>query len=180
MNEQRKKIILNEINYWKDRNLLPSHYCDFLINLYSSGEDAEPEKSKSILQKRRITLNSVNIFVLLFTAILFIVFYFTELSIILQTALILGVSFLLLFIASRKSVFPFLQVLSRIIVAFAILLLSIEYCAVYFPTSPVVILWVIGLQCVLWSIYGYIRNYQYFTYSGIIGLLVLTGFIFLT
>ncbi|MBN6186158.1 hypothetical protein JQN58_04075 [Aneurinibacillus sp. BA2021] len=43
MKEQRKKIITHEIEYWRRSNLLPSHYCDFLLNLYTEGEAANKE-----------------------------------------------------------------------------------------------------------------------------------------
>ena len=37
MNAQRKKIIMTEIDYWKQHKLLPEQYCDFLITLYTEG-----------------------------------------------------------------------------------------------------------------------------------------------
>ena len=39
MNETRKKIIIQEIKYWKKSKLLPEKYCDFLLTLYSGGEE---------------------------------------------------------------------------------------------------------------------------------------------
>ena len=38
MSNQRKQIILNEITFWKQNKLLPEHYCDFLMTLYTEGE----------------------------------------------------------------------------------------------------------------------------------------------
>lgn len=37
MTNPRKKIILNEILFWKQNKLLPEHYCDFLAALYTEG-----------------------------------------------------------------------------------------------------------------------------------------------
>ncbi|KAB8128606.1 hypothetical protein F9U64_15870 [Gracilibacillus oryzae] len=45
MNAERKEIILKEIRYWKSHQLLPVHYCDFLIALYTEGE-GENESSE--------------------------------------------------------------------------------------------------------------------------------------
>ncbi|SHN11421.1 hypothetical protein [Gracilibacillus kekensis] len=45
MDEGRKKIIIQEIHYWKDHQLLPNHYCDFLLALYTEGEVASKEKN---------------------------------------------------------------------------------------------------------------------------------------
>lgn len=38
MDDQRKKMIISEIENWRKNHLLPEHYCIFLLNLYSSGE----------------------------------------------------------------------------------------------------------------------------------------------
>ena len=43
MSNQRKQIILNEITFWKQNKLLPEHYCDFLMTLYTEGNQ-EDEK----------------------------------------------------------------------------------------------------------------------------------------
>ncbi|MGE5702036.1 MAG: hypothetical protein ACM32O_05870 [Clostridia bacterium] len=38
MDDQRKKIIVKEIEQWRKNHLLPEHYCIFLLNLYTEGE----------------------------------------------------------------------------------------------------------------------------------------------
>lgn len=38
MDEQRRKTIINEINHWRQSQLLPEHYCIFLLNLYTEGD----------------------------------------------------------------------------------------------------------------------------------------------
>ena len=48
MDPTRKKIILNEINFWKQNNMLPEHYCDYLIALYSEGENPEQLQIKDV------------------------------------------------------------------------------------------------------------------------------------
>lgn len=40
MEDQRKKIIVKEIEHWRKNHLLPEHYCIFLLNLYTEGEHA--------------------------------------------------------------------------------------------------------------------------------------------
>ncbi|MBO8164090.1 MAG: hypothetical protein H0Z34_10280 [Brevibacillus sp.] len=57
MDEQRRKIIVNEINNWRKNQLLPEHYCIFLLNLYTEGElppdpgKASPAKSGAALYR---------------------------------------------------------------------------------------------------------------------------------
>ncbi|MCM3710868.1 hypothetical protein [Sporosarcina luteola] len=52
MNVQRKKIIIAEINYWKQNKLLPEHYCDFLLTLYTQGDhELEISATDALLSK---------------------------------------------------------------------------------------------------------------------------------
>ncbi|WP_252502925.1 hypothetical protein [Sporosarcina sp. Marseille-Q4943] len=54
MNAQRKKIITAEINYWKQNKLLPEHYCDFLITLYTQGDhEQEISATEAVLSKKK-------------------------------------------------------------------------------------------------------------------------------
>ncbi|WP_088007992.1 hypothetical protein [Indiicoccus explosivorum] len=53
MEKQRKEMILNEIQFWKEHQLLPAHYCDFLITLYQQGEAGTLHPEKAELQNRR-------------------------------------------------------------------------------------------------------------------------------
>src|SRR5690625_4344381 len=41
MSAERKRIIIEEINYWKDHKLLPEEQCNFLLALYTQGEGQE-------------------------------------------------------------------------------------------------------------------------------------------
>ncbi|MDW0117374.1 hypothetical protein QTL97_10545 [Sporosarcina thermotolerans] len=63
MSNQRKKTIITEIKYWKENKLLPEHYCDYLITLYTQGEQEENiNASDAILPKRKKKLNKSFIF----------------------------------------------------------------------------------------------------------------------
>lgn len=42
MDDLKRKIIVSEIENWRKNNLLPEHYCIFLLNLYTEGEQAKP------------------------------------------------------------------------------------------------------------------------------------------
>ncbi|MUT66690.1 hypothetical protein [Paenibacillus sp. NEAU-GSW1] len=42
MNEERRQIIVKEIEHWSRSKLLPEQYCDFLLNLYA---DQDEERS---------------------------------------------------------------------------------------------------------------------------------------
>lgn len=51
MDQDKRRIIIQEIKYWKANRLLPEHYCDFLLNLYGGKIEAaassQPETVKS-------------------------------------------------------------------------------------------------------------------------------------
>lgn len=48
MDEYRKKIIIQEILYWKSSRMLPEQYCDYLLALYSEGEEIKQQYKKPV------------------------------------------------------------------------------------------------------------------------------------
>ncbi|MFJ7854248.1 hypothetical protein ACIQX3_15905 [Peribacillus frigoritolerans] len=51
MDEMRKKIIIQEINSWKESRMLPEQYCNYLLALYGQGE-IPPSKSNETASKK--------------------------------------------------------------------------------------------------------------------------------
>ncbi|WHY95984.1 hypothetical protein [Peribacillus simplex] len=51
MDEMRKKIIIQEINSWKESRMLPEQYCNYLLALYCQGE-LPPSKSIKTKSKK--------------------------------------------------------------------------------------------------------------------------------
>lgn len=49
MDDLRRRTIIAEIENWRKNNLLPEHYCIFLLNLYTEGE--RPASSPSSARK---------------------------------------------------------------------------------------------------------------------------------
>ena len=58
MNESRKQIIINEIIYWKKNRMLPEHYCDFLLALYTKGNGLQDQSSKIAFKKKYLIIAS--------------------------------------------------------------------------------------------------------------------------
>jgi hypothetical protein len=44
--DQKTKVILQEIDYWKKNKLLPAHYCDFLTTLYTEGSGNSTKRNR--------------------------------------------------------------------------------------------------------------------------------------
>ena len=171
MNENRKKIILNEIQYWKQNKMLPEQYCDYLLTLYSGGNPAvEKQKTKGWILKSLLFLAAVSITVF--------VIYFTELSFILQIAFLL-----LLGTASGISFIYFLKKgivshLSLILTAFLLLMGSVEIASDVFSLKHIPLAILVAVNCLAWLIVGKKLRILYFFISGIAGLVILTYFIF--
>jgi hypothetical protein len=51
MTNEKKKIIIQEIYYWKNSRLLPETYCDFLLALYTEGNQDKEELPSQMLKK---------------------------------------------------------------------------------------------------------------------------------
>ncbi|SDI94883.1 hypothetical protein [Salimicrobium halophilum] len=85
MAQDRKQIIVKEINYWKKSKLLPEKYCDFLLALYTEGEE---KNSTFSVFKGRAGILAYYVLNFLMLPLSFVVIYFTENDIILQTVLL--------------------------------------------------------------------------------------------
>ncbi|MEY8756430.1 hypothetical protein AB9M93_18365 [Peribacillus frigoritolerans] len=98
MDEMRKKIIIQEINSWKESRMLPEQYCNYLLALYGQGE-LPPSKSNETASKK----NDIFFGVLIGTFFAFIVFlnYFTEITIRMQM-LMTTISILVFGLAVRR------------------------------------------------------------------------------
>src|SRR5690625_4949745 len=68
MSNQRIEIIIKEINYWKEHKLLPDVYCDFLLALYTQGEN---DVDGSVYNgEKRLSLTSILQFISQFILLL--------------------------------------------------------------------------------------------------------------
>ncbi|ASS76071.1 hypothetical protein CIG75_14645 [Tumebacillus algifaecis] len=55
MNQDQKKLMIQEIKKWKESRLIPTEYCDFLLNLYAEGDSFSHDqqvKSKQVNNKQ--------------------------------------------------------------------------------------------------------------------------------
>lgn len=79
MDRERKNIIIQEIHFWKENKMLPEHYCNYLLALYTKGENDPQEKKRSSYYNQRHTWISIGlllmIIVMLFVTYLDKVFF---------------------------------------------------------------------------------------------------------
>jgi hypothetical protein len=166
MNESRKQIIINEIIYWKKNRLLPEHYCDFLLALYTKGNGLQDQSEKSFLRK-----NILLLFILIPIGIF--LFYFTELSLTLQmvSGLILIIMGILLIIYSTKR--GMLFQIPLIMTAFLLLFISVQITVIHTSGYSFMLYIVLAINCFIWLFTGIKLKQIYFSISGTAGLILL-------
>ncbi|ENH97495.1 hypothetical protein J416_05773 [Gracilibacillus halophilus YIM-C55.5] len=93
MDEERKELIIEEIKYWKSHQLLPAQYCDFLLALYTEGN--QTQKSKKGKTPFFLLFYFVDALLLIFPFSLFLLEnFFLEIFI---TIIILGIAFFMVY-----------------------------------------------------------------------------------
>ena len=169
MQDSRKQIIVNEIHYWKENRLIPEQYCDFLLALYTEGNVQEKTDKSS--------KKTVLFFLLLIPSAIFL-FYFTELSLILQ--MVLAFIFVLVgiyctyYLAKKGLIFQ----IPLICTAFIILFVSVEITLTYTSDHIFILYMVLGANCLLWLVTGIKLKQLYLSISGVAGLLLLVVSLF--
>ncbi|MBO0586525.1 hypothetical protein [Sporosarcina sp. E16_8] len=182
MNPQRKRMIISEIKYWKQNKLLPEHYCDFLITLYTQGGDEKVVKStEAILVKEKKKLNRIismfSILAVIVSGAMFVFVQYPELTITLAAV----VSFLFLLLTISKSIIkigvaPVLYILASLM----LLLMSLKLWVIFFEGHTMLLIGLLILNCALWLFAGRMLKLQYFTISGSAGLLLIIVFLFVS
>lgn len=183
MSNQRKQIIINEITFWKQNKLLPEQYCDFLMTLYTEGQQLEePAHQKAVLQ--RATTNKNHLWLLFATIVsallLYSLFEFTTVSWLMPAigavvAIVFMVSAFLL-VKKQRNMAAVLQVLAALLL-FAV---SIQVSQTFFPNDESMLYIFILMNCGLWLVSGFLLKAVYFILSGSIGLVFVIAHFFFT
>lgn len=92
MEEDKRKIIVKEIERWRRNKMLPEHYCDFLLNLYldERTDSSGPAASTSLLRSASITGSRWKLwllFIVSISLISFTVLHFNSFPVVLQIGL---------------------------------------------------------------------------------------------
>ncbi len=175
----RKKIIIQEIKYWKKSRLLPEQYCNFLLSLYSEGEEtgykkAEQEKNKIKLLSLMMTILAVALF-----GLTFLVIYFTDFSPFLQTGLVIFFSAILFLMAAQSKRFNN-QMIVHLYILLGMLILffaTIHSIGFLFPNSKIAITGAVIISCLVWLLIGKKYNLKYLMISGGLGFVIIIYFL---
>lgn len=171
MNETRKKIILNELKYWKKTKMLPEKYCDYLIALYSEGDGQE--KKHQLPQPATLLFAFIG---LIFVAVV-IVNYFTELGGTLQIAFYLFCMLLLIGIIFFNQNNGNLRTATLLALAFILVLATVSMWKKLAPGNSFILYLGLIVNCLLWLFAGVKMRMLYFTLAGSFGILVVFFYI---
>ncbi|SOC20904.1 hypothetical protein SAMN05880501_11261 [Ureibacillus xyleni] len=181
MPNNRKKIILNEILFWKQNKLLPEHYCDFLMTLYSEGNEIEVEedishkKAVKAQEKRKNVILTLSVgFIAVLLLILLLVIHHYVWIIALLTGVIACVMMISAYILAKKNalITPILQVISALL----IFGLSVKVSLTYFADQTIILFILLIANCIMWLVSGIKLKLTYFTLSGVLGLVIIIGY----
>ncbi len=174
MDPTRKKVILNEINFWKQNNMLPEHYCDYLIALYSEGENPEQLQIKDRKKVNGEAL--IGMLLLGIMSLSLLITYLTEFSFPLQTV-ILAIFVIILFLSAlyyrTKEKRPLLVYIAG---AFLLLLYTVQFGENIFPQSMGGLFVILYLHGIAWLLFGLWRKIPFFTFAGVIAILLISIF----
>lgn len=168
--DNRKEIIIKEIQYWRENKLLPEQYCNFLLALYTEGDSSQNRPSNQSRQGL--------VFVLSFLIFLgAVVTYFTELSFSLQTslyALILLSQFVLTNHSRRKLNFTFPLTVLLLVALFV----TVDTVTYWLRGNNVALMTAVLFNCCIWYIVGKRLRLIYFKAASILGIIFLMILLF--
>jgi hypothetical protein len=168
--DSKTEMIISEIQFWKKNKLLPEQYCDYLLALYTGG--AAIDDRKPVNSHRKILFKDFFIVIFILVISLFVI-YFTELSIVLQTAILASFVGLLLGVGiyyTKKQFSPLLHYTSA---ACILLLSSIDITEKVFKGSSLELYITLFLNCFLWVGVGLKWKLIYFSLAGSVGAMLI-------
>ncbi|KAB7708743.1 hypothetical protein F9802_00915 [Bacillus aerolatus] len=175
MKDEKKLIIIKEIHFWKENHMLPDHYCDYLLTLYTQGEEL-PETAVGKTASKRLFASSLLVS-LFFLLISLFVLYFTELSFPLQmTILAVFVVFLMtsaIYFSKKGFVLPLLYAVAAIL----FLIFTVEMHEKLLGNDQNTLYMLLFFHCLLWWAAGRKLRQVYFAISAWLGVILLIIFI---
>ncbi|GAE24723.1 hypothetical protein JCM9140_674 [Halalkalibacter wakoensis JCM 9140] len=167
MDEKRKEIIVNEIKNWKETKLLPAHYCDFLLTLYTEGQQDDKETKQSFVLRWYPFVPFIVIHLLFLLTI--VVIYFTDFSNVMQIAIAVPFVLAIILIGS-KSAHTLLSSYYFMIAAVLFYLVTVQWGS-GLGLNPTKMVFIITLiHCVSWVVVGWRYSLRIFQLAGIVGL----------
>ncbi len=163
--------IVKEIKYWKEHKLLPEVQCDFLLALYTQGDD---EQSTTSRKRRKNYFFYVQLFLLvLMVPFSFLVVYFTQFHFILQLSILLiciGYGYFV-YRACKKRTSPYRHI--AIIIPLVLGLMTTDHLTNVFHFNQLFTLIALIMNFVGWYLLSRTLRLKYLLISSYLALIVL-------
>ncbi|WP_058307423.1 hypothetical protein [Gracilibacillus massiliensis] len=170
MDEDRKKIIIQEINYWKDHHLLPNQYCDFLLALYTEGEGANDEKKDNKQTAYYLLFYFFDTLLILFPVLLF---QLTNNIIVQVIGIVITLAIALMMTTVFKR-YKDLQESFAVMIFFVVFLFSsMMLINEYIGYSWITYSWIL-INSLSWILFGKIKKQFFLQIAGVFVLIILT------
>lgn len=166
ISKEKTKIIINEINYWKEHRLLPDRYCDYLLALYSQGGEIKVAEGRRKKQRIAFVYFSLILVMLVVVSTLFIFYNYLQLQFLLLAFGLIFSGMGIIFFRPNQQPISFIGWISFLLF---LLQLSILLSQLYF--NPLTVIIMASIQFVLWSIIGHMRKDRILRMVGLIALL---------
>lgn len=169
---------MNEITFWKQNKLLPEHYCDFLMTLYSEGKQNEEieGKAKNAVHRveKRKKLSIATVFPVLAAVIVLLLFTIQYEWVVIAIAGAFVVCCLIgaMYFAKKNNL---LATMLQLATALAALGVTLKVCTTYFAGNNEMLYVLLLINCVFWLLSGITMRIIYFTISGVLGIMVIVG-----
>lgn len=177
LEDTRKRVIVKEIQYWKTHRLLPKEYCDFLLALYTEGEEDVTSDKKAFPHKSWFTFICVIILLSLLPSSVLVI-YFTEISMLMQIGLHLifltFTAFGYWYFKKANSIYVHIAIIVFLLILFIFSVYLVQISAQQMILLHITVL----LNCILWIFAGVWKKVFYLIASGIIGIVMWLLFIF--
>lgn len=174
--QEKKDILIKEISFWKINKLLPEHYCDFLLTLYTGGDEQLTEQNEA--PKRMIRKDTLFTLLGAFIAILIIVamYVLSTKYIAIPIAISVAAIVVILYVTFRKTTGQMMRALTYAVAALLLLALSVRMTTLFAANNDWALYSILIANCVVWLISGTKMKLLFFTISGYLGLVVIIMF----
>lgn len=177
MTEDRKATIINELNYWKKNKMLPTVYCDFLLALYTNGEEVVDGKKVNSANNNLPILKIGQLFLLILLLPFALLVSYTSYF---PSYIQFGILLLFIFYSFWQYKGSSLKKDFYYHLSFAIFLLLILLTTIFLSNTYVYFDWmtefIIIMNFIFWFILGRKVELKYLPFASIFGILLVVLF----
>lgn len=161
MSIERTAVIIKEIQYWKEHRMLPETYCDFLLVLYSKGEELTGDANLTTEVKQSPAIIISMLISLVLIPFSFLVLYFTEFHPTMQLSILLlfGIYefWFYLYLIRRKKGEAILPLMGLLLL---ILLISLT-ASKFITDHNFILISLVLINFIVWLIIGRIKKIKF-------------------